>query len=113
MSGPLPKEMYSLKNLDVLDINDNNFVGTISHDIENMKSLELVSLYNNNFEGKIPWTSASILKRVLSVSIPILQKCRVFSILYFLHVPIVTANILFLSFLPSLSASSKIFSTWT
>ncbi|CBI17888.3 unnamed protein product, partial [Vitis vinifera] len=57
IKGPIPKEIGSLRNLNQLDLSENNMTGSIPSTIKGMKSLQSLSSLNlshNSFWGPIP-----------------------------------------------------------
>jgi hypothetical protein len=53
-SGSIPNEIYGLANLRQLDLNDNKLSGTVSADIGHLTELYVLQLDHNNFSGDIP-----------------------------------------------------------
>ncbi len=54
LRGPLPKELGSLSQLDVLGLRDNHLDGNIPKELGQLKKISLVSLENNSLSGTIP-----------------------------------------------------------
>ncbi|KAL6312223.1 hypothetical protein AAG906_020138 [Vitis piasezkii] len=54
IKGPIPKEIGSLRNLNQLDLSDNNMTGSIPSTIKGMKSLQRLYLHGNQLEQSIP-----------------------------------------------------------
>ncbi|CAL5411944.1 unnamed protein product [Camellia sinensis] len=54
LTGSLPLEVGSLKNLATLDVSNNRLLGSIPSSLGNCLSLEWLHLEGNSFEGKIP-----------------------------------------------------------
>ena len=65
--GSIPEELYQLKKLNAIYLNENQFTDTLSESIGNMKELKYLYLGKNQFHGHIPQhlketTANSILK---------------------------------------------------
>ncbi|WJZ98763.1 hypothetical protein VitviT2T_017271 [Vitis vinifera] len=54
IKGPIPKEIGSLRNLNQLDLSENNMTGSIPSTIKGMKSLQRLYLHGNQLEQSIP-----------------------------------------------------------
>ena len=56
LRGPLPETLFNGQNpdLQIVDLYDNNFSGSISPDIGNMNNLLVLGVGNNDIEGQIP-----------------------------------------------------------
>lgn len=54
LRGHIPDEIYSIKNLNTIDLSGNEMSGEISEDIKNLKQLKTLRLCYNNFSGNIP-----------------------------------------------------------
>ncbi|KAL6010650.1 hypothetical protein ACLOJK_001087 [Asimina triloba] len=52
--GPLPLNLNSLVNLEILDLSDNRFSGEIPYSLTQLKSLTQLDLSNNQFSGTVP-----------------------------------------------------------
>jgi hypothetical protein len=59
-TGKLPFEVGNLKNINSLDVSENNLSGHIPSSIGNCLSLECLSLQGNSFEGSIPTSMVSL-----------------------------------------------------
>ena len=53
LTGSIPEEIYSLSNLEYLDLSYNKLDGSISNDIKNLKKLNYLDLSHNNLGGDI------------------------------------------------------------
>ena len=53
LTGPIPKEIYALINLDYLDLSSNDLEGIIDFDIRNLKQLDYLNLSENQLEGNL------------------------------------------------------------
>uniref|UniRef100_A0A453JL54 Protein kinase domain-containing protein n=1 Tax=Aegilops tauschii subsp. strangulata TaxID=200361 RepID=A0A453JL54_AEGTS len=60
LSGPLPNEVGSLANLNLLVLSGNQLSGKIPDSIQNCMVLEQLFLDNNSFEGNIPQSLTNI-----------------------------------------------------
>ncbi|KAM3317948.1 hypothetical protein ACQJBY_035589 [Aegilops geniculata] len=60
LSGPLPNEVGSLANLNLLALSGNQLSGKIPDSIQNCMVLEQLFLDNNSFEGSIPQSLTNI-----------------------------------------------------
>ena len=54
IKGPIPKGIGALRNLNLLELSDNNLSGTIPSTIKGMKSLQRLYLGDNQLEQRIP-----------------------------------------------------------
>ena len=56
LRGPLPETLFNgqTPDLQIVDLYDNNFSGSISPDVGNMDNLLVLGLGNNDIEGQIP-----------------------------------------------------------
>ncbi|KAL7246595.1 hypothetical protein ACSBR2_001655 [Camellia fascicularis] len=54
LTGGLPSDVGSLKNLEELDVSNNRLSGTIPNSLSNCLSLEWLHLEGNSFQGMIP-----------------------------------------------------------
>ncbi|KAM0936097.1 putative protein kinase RLK-Pelle-LRR-III family [Dioscorea sansibarensis] len=61
-SGELPNSLFSLSGLVRLDLSENNFSGRISPGFNNFTGIRTLLLQNNSFSGEIPEMSFSRLK---------------------------------------------------
>jgi Leucine-rich repeat (LRR) protein len=70
VSGPMPKELFSLKNLKVLSISENDISGTIDQRLGGLTDLKEFYCYGNKFEGHIPMEIGQLVKlQILTVSL--------------------------------------------
>ncbi|XP_061353238.1 receptor kinase-like protein Xa21, partial [Gastrolobium bilobum] len=60
LSGSLPDEVGQLKNINVLDVSENQLYGNIPGTIRDCSSLEYLYLQGNSFHGIIPSSLASL-----------------------------------------------------
>jgi hypothetical protein len=54
MSGTLPTQLFSLGQLQTLDLSFGNFTGPLSGSFSNLTNLDVALLHNNGFNGTIP-----------------------------------------------------------
>ena len=54
MTGEIPEEVYSLRNLDNLNLGENNLSGMLSPKIGQLTKLRGLILHNNQFSGSLP-----------------------------------------------------------
>jgi Leucine-rich repeat (LRR) protein len=52
----IPTHLFALRQLDVLDLSNNNLGGPISNDIASNNELKIIAAYNNKLSGTIPTT---------------------------------------------------------
>ncbi|KAK7324370.1 hypothetical protein VNO77_27904 [Canavalia gladiata] len=71
LNGSLPREggLCKLKNLQVLDLSINHFMGHIPNCLANLSSLTLLDVSDNNFEGTLPSSIIYNLKSLAYVSL--------------------------------------------
>ncbi|XP_030971224.1 receptor-like protein 13 [Quercus lobata] len=53
-NGSLPKYLANLRSLEVLNLGGNNFNGSLPKYLANLRSLEVLNLGGNNFNGSLP-----------------------------------------------------------
>ncbi len=69
ISGPMPDELFELKNLKVLSISENGITGTIDKRLGTLTDLNEFYCYGNNVEGQIPEEIGQLTKlQILTVS---------------------------------------------
>ncbi|TQE09806.1 hypothetical protein C1H46_004580 [Malus baccata] len=68
LSGPIPMTMWSLTNLQSLQLFSNNLIGTIPTEIGNMVSLATFDVNTNELEGELP-NNISLLTNLQSFSV--------------------------------------------
>ncbi|CAL5369910.1 unnamed protein product [Camellia sinensis] len=61
LTGPIPKELEQLKNLDYLGLNDNYLNGTIPTTLACLSQLQYLNLSHNNLSGDVPCSVYSII----------------------------------------------------
>ncbi|KAI4338029.1 hypothetical protein L6164_016383 [Bauhinia variegata] len=61
LHGSLPSQVSSMKQLEILDISDNQFSGHIPKEISECSSLKRLILARNNFSGSIPSSMGTLL----------------------------------------------------
>lgn len=69
ISGPMPDELFELKNLKVLSISENGITGTIDTRLGTLTDLNEFYCYGNEVEGQIPEEIGQLTKlQILTVS---------------------------------------------
>lgn len=69
ISGPMPDELFELKNLKVLSISENGITGTIDTRLGTLTDLNEFYCYGNKVEGQIPEEIGQLTKlQILTVS---------------------------------------------
>ena len=69
MIGEIPDNVYTLNNLQILDLANNYFSGKISPKIGDLTNLEMLSIGGNNLNGTIPTEIANLVKlKTLDIS---------------------------------------------
>ncbi|XP_060212186.1 leucine-rich repeat receptor protein kinase MSP1-like [Lycium barbarum] len=68
LSGNIPTDVWSLENLETLDLTDNRLTGQLSPTISNLRNLKHLVLDDNGFSGSLPSTICELKElRELSV----------------------------------------------
>jgi hypothetical protein len=65
MSGTIPATLYTMTTLKAIDLNSNSFTGQISDKISSLAKLEVFQVEENQFTGQIPWFGLGALEKLL------------------------------------------------
>eukprot|EP00547_Thalassionema_nitzschioides_P016852 CAMPEP_0194241774 /NCGR_PEP_ID=MMETSP0158-20130606/7527_1 /TAXON_ID=33649 /ORGANISM="Thalassionema nitzschioides, Strain L26-B" /LENGTH=551 /DNA_ID=CAMNT_0038976727 /DNA_START=62 /DNA_END=1713 /DNA_ORIENTATION=- len=69
LRGTIPKSLFSLGLLEVLDMSSNFFIGTISESVAKLSNIQILDLSNNYLSGELPQAFSNLKKlQVLDLS---------------------------------------------
>lgn len=68
-TGTLPAELFELTNMFAIDLNNNQLVGTLSGMIGNLRELNVLQLENNMMGGELPAAGLFLLDKIVALTV--------------------------------------------